>query len=217
MRFACVPGVAAFVGGVLIVGLATGAQAGVTQYTEYTDQAAFEQALAPGAYTETQMYDKYPNYAGGSGFSYTVAAVSLPSRVGGNDLGAAGDPFDIQFTFGPGIKAFGGYFYGTGETSLIPSYYSFSLDNGAYMATPFSISSSTFYGIIADADLVEAVINTSPNRAAVGNVIVGTTAVPSAPGPLPLFGAGAAFGWSRRLRRRLAAGSGSMPSTTSPI
>ena len=64
MRFACVPGVAAFVGGVLIVGLATGAQAGVTQYTEYTDQAAFEQALAPGAYTETQMYDKYPNYAG---------------------------------------------------------------------------------------------------------------------------------------------------------
>jgi hypothetical protein len=25
------------------------------------------------------------------------------------------------------------------------------------------------------------------------------------PGPLPLLGAGAAFGWSRRLRRRIAA------------
>lgn len=29
------------------------------------------------------------------------------------------------------------------------------------------------------------------------------TAVPRVPGPLPLFGAAAAFGWSRRLRRRL--------------
>ena len=27
------------------------------------------------------------------------------------------------------------------------------------------------------------------------------------PGPLPLFGAGAAFGWSRRLRRRVQSGS----------
>lgn len=32
-----------------------------------------------------------------------------------------------------------------------------------------------------------------------------------APGPLPLFGAGAAFGWGRRLRRRLGAGSSPAP------
>jgi MYXO-CTERM domain-containing protein len=34
------------------------------------------------------------------------------------------------------------------------------------------------------------------------NVYIGPTATP---GPLPLFGAGAAFGWSRRLRKRIAA------------
>ena len=37
------------------------------------------------------------------------------------------------------------------------------------------------------------------------NVFIG----PEAPGPLPLFGAGAAFGWSRKLRRRIGAASSS--------
>lgn len=37
-----------------------------------------------------------------------------------------------------------------------------------------------------------------------GNSLLFTPASPaSVPGPLPLFGAGAAFGWSRRLRRRI--------------
>ena len=36
------------------------------------------------------------------------------------------------------------------------------------------------------------------------NVVVGAP-VTSVPSPLPLFGAGAAFGWSRRLRKRIAA------------
>ena len=35
------------------------------------------------------------------------------------------------------------------------------------------------------------------------NLIVGAPPVASVPGPLPLFGAGAAFGWSRKLRRRI--------------
>jgi hypothetical protein len=35
------------------------------------------------------------------------------------------------------------------------------------------------------------------------NVVVGAPAVASVPGPLPLFGAAAAFGWSRKLRRRV--------------
>ncbi|MCX5946941.1 MAG: carbohydrate binding domain-containing protein [Cyanobacteria bacterium] len=38
------------------------------------------------------------------------------------------------------------------------------------------------------------------------NVVVNETgSATSVPGPLPLFGAGAAFGWSRRLRKRIAA------------
>ena len=35
------------------------------------------------------------------------------------------------------------------------------------------------------------------------NLIVGAPPAASVPGPLPLFGAGAAFGWSRKLRRRI--------------
>lgn len=45
------------------------------------------------------------------------------------------------------------------------------------------------------------------------NLFIGPPPTPPTvvPGPLPLFGAGAAFGWSRRLRRRISA-----PVTTSP-
>jgi MYXO-CTERM domain-containing protein len=36
-------------------------------------------------------------------------------------------------------------------------------------------------------------------------VFIGNPASAAVPGPLPLLGAGAAFGWSRRLRKRIAA------------
>ena len=37
------------------------------------------------------------------------------------------------------------------------------------------------------------------------DVVNGAPSAAAVPGPLPLFGAGAAFGWSRRLRKRIAA------------
>jgi hypothetical protein len=37
------------------------------------------------------------------------------------------------------------------------------------------------------------------------NVFLGNPVSAAVPGPLPLLGAGAAFGWSRRLRKRIAA------------
>ena len=61
-RFHCLRAsrLAAAIGGsALVVGMAPAAQAAIT---EYTNKAAFEAALAPGAYTETQMHGKYPNY-----------------------------------------------------------------------------------------------------------------------------------------------------------
>lgn len=45
---------------------------------------------------------------------------------------------------------------------------------------------------------------TSNTYATVDNLILGQAAPASAPGPLPLFGAVAAFGVSRRLRSRIA-------------
>ena len=101
---------AAVIGGsALVLGMAPAAEAAITAYS---DKAAFEAALAPGAYTETQMYDSYPSYAGGSGFSYTVGASGGASRIGASDLmSSSSDPSNLVFNFGSGIKAFGGYLY----------------------------------------------------------------------------------------------------------
>ena len=43
------------------------------------------------------------------------------------------------------------------------------------------------------------------------NVVIGAPSAAAVPGPLPLLGAGAAFGWSRRLRKRI-----STPLSTPP-
>ena len=106
LRASCL---AAAIGGSALVGMAPAAQAAM--FTEYTIKAAFEAALAPGAYTETQMYDNYPNYSGGSGFSYTAAATGGRYKIGANDLTTAGSgPSMLTFSFGSGIKAFGDIF-----------------------------------------------------------------------------------------------------------
>ena len=179
------------------------AHAGIVSFTSKSD---FEAALDPGAYTEPQMYSKYPNYAG-SGFSYTASAEGGGYPVEG-DLSTSGAQGTIAFNFGSGINAFGGYFYNTNlNTTLNTLPLAFSFDSGVFVTTGSSPSSTTFYGFISDTDFANAVISSGQFPVA-GTVIVGssTPPTPAVPGPLPLFGAGAAFGLSRRLRRRRAAG-----------
>ena len=192
----------------LVVALAPSAQAAITTYS---DRAAFEAALAPGAYTETQMENQYPNYSGGSSFSYAATTSGLPVPVGIDDL-TTGDrnPSTIDFAFGSGIKAFGGYFYNNDSSgNFIGGPFTISLNGGTAFFSETSTSATTFYGFISDDDLVDALISVANTHyATAGTVIVGTTASApvAAPGPLPLFGAAAAMGWSRRLRRRLIGG-----------
>ena len=207
LRASCLA--AAIGGSALVVGMAPAAEAAIT---EYTNKAAFEAALAPGAYTETQMYDKYPNYSGGSGFSYTAAATGGSYQVGANDLSTDTSlPSTLTFSFGSGIKAFGGYFYITNPSGdFVSDSLEISLNSNSFATTKTPTSDTTFYGFISDTDLTNAAITKNVDRLYVtaGTVIVGTTASApvAAPGPLPLFGAAAAFGWSRRLRRRLVGG-----------
>ncbi len=85
-----------------------------------------------------------------------------------------------------------------------------SLNGNSFATTKTPASTTTFYGFISDSLLTDATITLDVDYSVTaGTVIVGTTASApvAAPGPLPLFGAAAAFGWSRRLRRRLVAGS----------
>ena len=91
----------------------------------------------------------------------------------------------------------------------VPVSLQISLNGGSFVTTETPSSATTFYGFISDSLLTDATITRgSDHYVTAGTVIVGTTASApvAAPGPLPLFGAAAAFGWSRRLRRRLVGG-----------
>jgi hypothetical protein len=184
-------------------GMVPSAQAAITRYT---DRAAFEAALSPGAYIEDQMFTQYSfGYSGGPGFSYTVSASGGPFAIG-SDLSTNNTlpPSELLFNFDPGIRGFGGYFYVTDETlALASDSFTVSLNGGSFTFIESSSSATTFYGYLSDSDLADATIavNTADRFVTAGSVIVGTV-----PGPLPVLGASAAFGWSRRLRRRLAAG-----------
>jgi hypothetical protein len=106
------------------------------------------------------------------------------------------------------ITASGAYLLDPSSNPLVATYY--DLPNGAY-PNP----SGPLVGVIPDADTLNQLINpidgsvistdvfgsprTYNNRRDVGAV----QQIASVPGPLPLLGFGSAFGWSRRLRRRL--------------
>jgi hypothetical protein len=76
----------------------------------------------------------------------------------------------------------------------------------AYVSGSPIVSRATFNArTLADLDITAAGLIGTWTLAETGdkiNVFVGSPAT-GVPGPLPLFGAAAAFGWSRRLRRRL--------------
>lgn len=190
--------------------------------TAYTDRAAFLANLAPGYYEETGMAGAYPNYSGGA-FTYEVNASNTPfPGPNSSDLSTTTGGGPITFlSFSPGIKAFGGYFYNVNYDNIVAaSPIQIQLNDGSSFTytTPTDganpSSATSFYGFISDSSLISASVTatTSPVGCTedclyptVGSVIVGTTGGGStpAPAPAPLLGAVAAFGASRRLRRRL--------------
>jgi hypothetical protein len=205
MSFALRCCLATAISGAMIVGVVPSSQAAITAYTS---KMSFEAALAPGYFSEPDMYGNYPNYAG-NGFSYTLAASGGKYIVPlSNDISTLlKNPSYLDFSFGPGIKALGGYFYGDNASGIFqPSTIDFSLlvPSGTFADTGNSTSNTSFFGFISDEPLTSASVQIpSQYYVAAGSVIVGTT--PPVPGALPVVGITAAFGWSRRLRQRLAA------------
>ncbi len=194
--------------GALVMGVAPGSHAAITTYTIKAD---FLNALQPGYYSQPNMGDNYPNYVGGidNSFNYralvtTGIAVAIPPNS--NLSTSQRNPSTIDFFFGPNIKAFGGYFYGNNFLGAeVDSAIDFTLafPSGIFAETLNSPSNTSFFGFISDEPLNSAVISIpSANFVAAGTVIVGNTPVP---GAFPVVGIAAAFGWSRRLRQRLAA------------
>ena len=135
----------------------------------------------------------------GNDSSSDYYSVSGPAGYGGNGF------------LGPADSVAGLSFW------LIPSSYgsppyanTYQLDNAYVLGQPF-FSSATFNGksLASEGFTATGLVGTwtidgTPESI---NVCIGTGPCGGAtvPGPLPLFGAGAAFGWSRRLRKRIAA------------
>jgi hypothetical protein len=74
---------------------------------------------------------------------------------------------------------------------------------GPLFAYDYDPSIAEVIGSLQDLSTPGSFIDDNPAASATVKYAIANATTP-VPGPLPLFGAAAAFGWSRRLRRRLA-------------
>lgn len=135
----------------------------------------------------------------GQGQSASVYPMSGPPGYGGNNqLFSANATSGYAFRLGPSTY--------TGTVG-------FRIDDTYVLGQSF-LSSATFNGtsLAAQGFTATGLVGTwtIDGTSETINVCLGSGPCPtssssSVPGPLPLVGAGAAFGWSRRLRRRIAA------------
>jgi hypothetical protein len=128
-------------------------------------------------------------------------SAALKSLFGQPNLLTSGVPYALDSSFVP---------------DGFPTVY-FKLPAGASPLDP-----GPLLNVVADADGVNQLLNpidysvitedvfgnprTSNGRRDVGAVQISAPVRPNVPGPLPVLGCGAAFGWSLRLRRRIRQG-----------
>jgi hypothetical protein len=153
-------------------------------------------------------------------FTYTGGSATPSTALGTTD---SAQP--LTFTLGSGVTAFGGDFFGSNiaGSALQPGKIQLILNGFSSIIEWDSDTTNNepqFIGVISDgADFGSIVLDPNPLNtydptvpdcdnfpcifASADNVILGkrlpSTAVP---GPLPIFGAAAAYSWSRKLRRR---------------
>ena len=119
-------------------------------------------------------------------------AISGPAGYGGNgDLAGASSVSGFTFRFAPSS------FPGTSGIRVDPSY---TLGQPFSSSAIFNGKSLTSEGFTSTGLVGTWTINGTSESI---NVFIGPAAS-TVPGPLPMLGVGAAFGWSRRLRKRIA-------------
>jgi hypothetical protein len=117
-----------------------------------------------------------------SGLTFTIISATNTPELGWStfDINGGGEGFDVSGGLVTGVDI--NYFNNDGSALSLGNQDSLSPE----------LSNFDFSFINSDLDSSSS------------NSLIFTPASPaSVPGPLPLFGAGAAFGWSRRLRRRI--------------
>ncbi len=115
------------------------------------------------------------------------------------------DSINLDWTRG-GTTGVRGWFVRSSLDNYASNLYSNETPNGtAKGLQPASISLSGFTGLTAQTDFRFYIHTTTSGRYMdFSNISVQGSGPVAVPGPLPLLGAVAAFGWSRRLRKRLA-------------
>ena len=104
----------------------------------------------------------------------------------------------------------GGYFFNTDTSfNIINGAITVTANPGASAQSVVTSSATNFFGWLDDSGtpFTSLVIVPATGTAypAVDDLVLGQAAPASVPGPLPLIGAATAFGFSRRLRSRIAA------------
>lgn len=106
----------------------------------------------------------------------------------------------------------GGYFFNTDEPfNLLNRVITVTANSGASTQSVVTGSATNFFGWLDNSGtpftslVIQPGAGTPTAYATVDDLVLGQAAPASVPGPLPLIGAATAFGFSRRLRSRIAA------------
>jgi hypothetical protein len=187
----------------------------------YTDRAAFLAALSSSSTDDyndlTPGFQSPPLSRTIPGYTYNAVATSSGLAIGSTggsqvlSTSLFDEPLTLNFTAGA-PTAVGGYFFNTDEPfNLLNRVITVTANPGASTQSVVTGSATNFFGWLDNSgtpftSLVIVPGAGSPDAyATVDDLVLGQAAPASVPGPLPLIGAATAFGFSRRLRSRIAA------------
>ena len=188
----------------------------------YTDRAAFLAALSSSStdnYNDLNGFYASPLSRTIPGYIYDAAATGglYVDPAGGSQVLSTNItvPLTLNFTNGA-PTAVGGYFFNTDISfNVLNRVITVTANPGASAQSVVTGSATNFFGWLDDSGTpftslliepgVEPGVGSPATYATVDDLVLGQAGAASVPGPLPLIGAATAFGFSRRLRSRIAA------------
>ena len=182
----------------------------------YTDLAAFLAALSSSStdnYNDLSGFYASPLSRTIPGYIYDAAATGglCVDPAGGSQVLSSNNIVPLTLNFANGAPtAVGGYFLNTDISFIIfNGAITVTANPGASVQSVVTSSATNFFGWLDDSGtpFTSLVIVPATGTAypTVDDLVLGQAAPASVPGPLPLMGAATAFGFSRRLRSRIAA------------
>jgi hypothetical protein len=184
----------------------------------YTDRAAFLAALSSSStdnYNDLDGVYASPLSRTITGYTYDATSANglFVSNVNGSQALSTNNSVPLTLAFTAGAPtAVGGYFFNTeSDFNVLNRVITVTANPGASAQSVVTGSATNFFGWLDDSGtpftslVIEPGVGSPDAYATVDDLVLGQAAPASVPGPLPLMGAATAFGFSRRLRSRIAA------------